>query len=109
MGSEPRGITDLYVGSPVHLEVQCKTGPTSEGHALTISRRTTNAARPTSQPFHARVRLAGPGEELEHLVPGTPRTSSGARRPAYPVHTQHPSKQRLCRSSARGHQSLLRH
>ena len=40
-GSEPRGISDLCVGSPVHLEVQCMTGPASEGHALTISRRAT--------------------------------------------------------------------
>jgi hypothetical protein len=39
VGLEPRSITDLCVGGPVHLEVQCTTGPTSRGHVVIILER----------------------------------------------------------------------
>jgi hypothetical protein len=39
VGLEPRSITDLCVGGPVHLEVQCTTGPTAGGHAVIILER----------------------------------------------------------------------
>ena len=78
VGSEARGVSDLCVGSPVHLEVQCMTGPASEGCALTISRRAIRSCAADTKVIHARVRLAGAGAELEHrhLGPLKPAVAS---------------------------------
>ncbi len=72
MGSEPRGITDLYVGSPAHLEVQCMTGPTSEGHALTFSRRATKRCAADTTAISRPRSSSRPLEESSNSRAGDP-------------------------------------